>query len=90
MARLNKISMSDGSCCCCVTGVVEGEQKGFLVVSRAPAWNRISRDHVHVETIDTKPTRDFRAPLKALSKFYEKINTSPPSPLMFSMKTFQY
>lgn len=70
--------MSDRSCCCCVTGAVEdpaqlaGEQKGFLVVSS----NRIRRDHVHVETIDTKPKRDFRAPLKPLSKFYEKINTS--------------
>lgn len=75
MARLSKISMSAGSCCCCVKGVVEdpaqfapvqlaGEQKGFLVVSRAAAWDRIRRDHVHVETIDTKLSRVFRAPLK--------------------------
>lgn len=63
MARLNKISMSDRSCCC-VTGVAEapaqlaGEQQGFLVVSRAAAWSRIRRDHVHVEAIDTKPKRE--------------------------------
>lgn len=63
MARSNKISMSDGSCCR-VTGVVQG----FLVVSRAAAWNRIRRDHVHAETIDTKPKRDFRAPLKPLEQ----------------------
>lgn len=50
-----------------MAGVVEdpaqlgGEQKGFLVVSRATAWNRIRRDHVHAETIDMKPKRDFRA-----------------------------
>lgn len=50
----------------------------------------VGRDHVHVEAIDTKPKRDFGAPLKPLSKFYEKINTSRLPLLMFSMKTFQY
>lgn len=74
--------MSDASCCCCVAGGCGGpgaiggraDHQAFLVVSRATAWDRIRRDHVHAETIEAKPKRDFGAPLKPLSEFYEKIN----------------